>query len=155
MFKLHSTVGLVFNSEDLKEIYEPIVKQFGFEYDSYLDRDKRGLVWTKLYDEYTDNSELWPTMVIRESGADPCPSSEEATYFSTSLWWENTVGPGFMIYANPNEFEFGPSEDVEDLIYVMREAQKEVNEVLEKCRQQLAAKLKEIETNLIKEAEKR
>jgi hypothetical protein len=45
----------------------------------------------------------------------------------------------------------GSGDEVETLIEYMREAQKEVNEVLEECREQLVAELTKIRNKLIKE----
>ena len=154
MFKLDKNNDLIFKAKDLKEVYEPIITQFGFEYEAGLDTDKTGLVWTKYYTGTLCNEALLPVMVIRETGANPCTSPEEATYFSTSLWWEDFCNPGFMIGTNPDEFEDGSGDEVEDLIICIQKAQKEVNEVLEKCRQQLVSKLTELKAKLIAEAEK-
>ena len=153
MFKLDNNNDLIFRSKDLKEVYEPIVKQYGFVYEEELDRRKNGLVWTKLYTGTICNEGLLPVMVIRETDADPCPAPEEATYFSTSLWWEDFFNPGFMVGTNPDEFGDGLGDEVEDLIICMQRAQKEVNEVLEKCRQELVSRLTEIKAKLIAETE--
>lgn len=153
MFKLDNNNDLIFRAKDLKEVYEPIVKQYGFEYEEGLDLRKNGLVWTKLYTGTMCNECLLPVMVIRETAADPCPITEEATYFSTSLWWEDFVNPGFMVGTNPDEFEDGSGDETEDLIICIQRAQKEVNEVLEKCRQELVSKLTEIKAKLIAETE--
>lgn len=154
MFELDSYNGLIFTAANLKEIYEPIITKYGFEYDGGLDRNKKGLVWTKVYegDEYC--MALWPLMVIRETDMDPLSEEDfnKAKFFSTSLWLEDLGSQGFMVGANPNEFEDDDSGDeVVTLIEYMKEAQKEVNEVLEKCRRQLAAKLTRIRNKLIKE----
>lgn len=155
MFKLSAHNSLIFTAADLKEIYEPIITKYGFEYDEGLDRDKRGLVWTKEYegDEYYED--LCPLMVIRETGLSPLSEEEfnKAKFFSTSLWLEDLFSPGFMVGADPTEFEDGSGDEVEKLIEYMKEAQKEVNEVLEKCRRQLAAKLTKIRNKLIKESQ--
>ncbi len=150
MFRLDEHNDLVFNAADLKEVYEPIITQYGFEYEAFLDRDKKGLVWTKLYEGDEYEMELLPTMVIRETCADICPAPEEATYFSTSLWWEISSAQGLMIFANPKEWgeDFDELDEVELLAEYAREARKEVNEVLEQCRQQLKAKLIEIRAKL-------
>ena len=153
MFELDSYNSLIFTAADLKEIYEPIITKYGFEYDGGLDRNKKGLVWTKIYegDEYYED--LYPLMVIRETSMDPLSEEEfnKAKFFSTSLWLEDFSSPGFMVGADPNEFEDGSGDEIEKLIEYMTEAQKEVNEVLEKCRRQLAAKLTRIRNKLIKE----
>ncbi len=155
MFKLGAHKDLIFTAADLKEIYEPIITKYGFEYDEGLDRRKKGLVWTKVYEGDMYCEDLYPLMVIRETGMDPLSAEEcnKAKFFSTSLWFEDLFGPGFMVGANPNEFEDGSGDEVETLIEYMREAQKEVNEVLEKCRRQLAAKLTKIRNKLIKESQ--
>ena len=153
MFKLDKNNDLIFNTKDLKEVYEPIITQFGFEYEPYLDKDKKGLVWTKLYEGHDHNMKLWPTMVIREGYWDTCPAPEEATYFSTSLWWEISSSEGLMIGVNSEEFDDGSGDEVEDLIIYTQRAQKEVNDILEKCRQQLVTKLTEIKVKLIAKAE--
>lgn len=153
MFKLDSNGGLIFGAEDLREVYEPIVTEFGFIYDESLDRRKKGLVWSKCYESDYLSPDLWPLMIIRETGADICPSSREASYFSTSLWWGDCSGNGLTLGVNPNEFEYDDSGDEIDLfVEYARYAQKEVNDVLEKCRQKLATKLCEIEAKLIAEA---
>ena len=152
MFKLDERNGLIFKAKDLKEIYEPIIVQYGFAYEECLDRHKNGLVWTKLYTGTCCNENLLPVMVIKESGADPCPSPEEATYFSTCLWWEDFSNPGFMIGVNPDEFDDGSGDETEDLIICIQEAQKEVNEVLGESRRQLKEKLLKIQNKLIAEA---
>lgn len=155
MFEFRAHEGLIFTAADLKEIYEPIITKYGFEYDAGLDRDKKGLVWTKEYkgDEYYED--LYPLMVIRETGLSPLSEEEfnEAKFFSTSLWLEDFCNQGFMVGADPTEFEDGSGDEVEKLIEYMKEAQKEVNEVLEKCRRQLAAKLTKIRNKLIKESQ--
>lgn len=151
MFKLSENNDLIFWPEDLKSVYDPIVAQYGFEHESYAHELEQGLVWTKLYHGSECQMELWPTMVICLGGWDICPSPEEATYFSTRLWWEIASEKGLEIGANPNEFEDGSGDEVEDLISYARNAQKEVNEILEKCRQQLIVKLAEIKEQLIKE----
>lgn len=153
MFKLDNSKVLTFTTEDLKEVYEPIITKYGFEYEAYLDKDKKGLIWTKLYKGEENLDNLWPTMVIREAHIDLYPSLEEATYFSTSLWWEDLFTPGFMIGANRKEFTDESGDEVEVLIELMEEAKREVNDILEKCRQQLAAKLLEIRDRLIIEAD--
>lgn len=153
MFKLDKNNDLIFKAKDLKEIYEPIITRFGFEYEAGLDTDKKGLVWTKYFTGTHCNENLLPVMVIRETNADPCPAPEEATYFSTGLWWEDFYNSGFMIGTNPDEFNDGSGDEVEDLIICMQSAKKEVNEVLEKCRQELVVKLTEIKANLIAKAE--
>lgn len=155
MFRLDENSDLIFSAADLKEIYEPIITQFGFEYEACLDRHKKGLIWTKLYEGDEGRDYLWPTMVIRETCMDPISSPEEATYFSTSLWWSlwSEEDPGFMLGVNPDEFDDGSGDEIEDLIIYMRVAQREVNEVLEKCRQQLVIKLNEIKAKLITAAE--
>lgn len=152
MFKLDKNNDLIFNAKDLKEVYEPIITQFGFEYEPYLDKDKKGLVWTKLYEGHDHNMELWPTMVICEGCGDTCPASEEATYFSTRLWWELSSSEGLMIGVNSEEFDDDSGDEVEDLIIYTRLAQKKANDILEKCRQQLVTKLTEIKAKLITEA---
>jgi hypothetical protein len=153
MFELDSYNSLIFTAADLKEIYEPIITKYGFEYDKGLDRDKKGLVWTKVYegDEYC--MALWPLMVVRETDMSPLSDEEfnEAKFFSTSLWLEDRGNQGFMVGADPTEFEDGSGDEVETLIEYMREAQKEVNKVLEECREQLAAELTKIRNKLIKE----
>lgn len=153
MFELDSYNGLIFTAADLKEIYEPIITKYGFEYDGGLDRNKKGLIWTKVYEGDKYYEDLYPLMVIRETGMDPLSEEEfnKAKFFSTSLWLEDFSGPGFMVGADPNEFEDGSGDEIEILIEYMKEAQKEVNEVLEKCRRQLAAKLTRIRNKLIKE----
>lgn len=155
MFELDAYKGLIFTAADLREIYEPIITKYGFEYDAGLDHDKRGLVWTKEYegDEYC--MALWPLMVIRETGLSPLSAEEfnKAKFFSTSLWLEDLFSPGFKVGADPTEFEDGSGDEVEILIEYIKEAQKEVNEVLEKCRRQLAAKLTKIRNKLIKESQ--
>ncbi len=152
MFEFSAHGGLIFTAADLKEIYEPIITKYGFEYDAGLDRDKKGLVWTKVYegDMYYE-----PLMVIRETGMDPLSEEElnKAKFFSTSLWLEGLCNQDFMVGADPTEFEDGSGDEVEILIEYMKEAQKEVNEVLEKCRRQLAAKLTKIRNKLIKESQ--
>ena len=154
MFRLASNGDLVFKAKDLKEVYEPIVRQFGFEYEEGLDKDKKGLVWSKLYVAESYNENLWPVMVIGESGASFIPSPENATYFSTSLWWEDFCNSGFMIGVNPDEFDDGSGDEVADFIDCIKSAQREVNEVLEKCRQQLVDKLTEVKKKLIAESGK-
>jgi hypothetical protein len=153
MFELDSYNSLIFTAADLKEIYEPIITKYGFEYDKGLDRDKKGLVWTKVYegDEYC--MALWPLMVVRETDMSPLSDEEfnEAKFFSTSLWLEDLGNQGFMVGADPTEFEDGSGDEVETLIEYMREAQKEVNKVLEECREQLVAELTKIRNKLIKE----
>jgi hypothetical protein len=151
MFKLDEHNGLIFRAEDLKEVYAPIVTQFGFEYDAFFDRDKKGLVWTKCYDGGDTYDYLWPTMIIRETRADPVPSPEEATYFSTSLYLEDTImsKSGYTLYSNEKEFGDGEDDEIELFIEHIRAAKEEVNEVLEQCRQQLACKLMDIQNNLI------
>jgi hypothetical protein len=143
MFKLDAEGNLSFNTKDLKEVYELIVTQFGFEYAPYLDINKKGLVWTKLYESDTGDVDLCPIMVIREADS----YYAEAAFFSTNLYWE-----GFSLYVNPNEFDDESGDEVEVLTDIIKSAQKEVNEVLEECRQQLAAKFTEIKNNLIKDA---
>jgi hypothetical protein len=153
VFKFDKNTGLTFRAKDLKEVYEPIVTQFGFEYDATLDRKKRGLVWSKCYvaDAYAEN--LWPVMVIRETGNDIFPDSKEATYFSTSLYFEDWPSGGFTIGVNPDEFEYDNSGDeTEALFELITYAKEEVNNVLECCRQQLAAKLTSIQDKLIAES---
>ncbi len=153
MFKLDSNGGLIFKAEDLREVYEPIVAEFGFEYDEFLDRRKKGLVWSKCYESDYLSPDLWPLMIIRETGADICPSSREASYFSTSLWWGDSWGEGLTLGVNPNEFEDDDSGDeIELFVKYARYAQKKVNDVLEKCRQKLVARLSEIEAKLAAEA---
>jgi hypothetical protein len=149
MFKLDENDNLVFDAKDLKEVYEPIVSQYGFEYEAYIDQGKRGLVWTKLYEGDDGEEELWPTMVIRESYSDYVSSPEKATYFSTSLWWECCPDTGLMISANSKEWEDYNLNEVELLVEYARKAKKEVNKVLEECRKQLVVKLAEIKDNLI------
>ena len=153
MFELDAYDGLIFKATDLKEVYEPIITKYGFEYDKGLDHDKKGLVWTKVYegDEYC--MALWPLMVIRETDMSPLSDEEfnEASLFSTSLWLEDLCSQSFMVGANPTEFEDGSGDEVETLIEYMREGQKDVNEVLEKCRVQLVAELTKIRNKLIKE----
>lgn len=155
MFRLDEYGGLIFEAADLKEIYEPIITTYGFEYEAYLDKDNKGLIWTKLYEGGKHHEYLWPTMVIRETFMDPIPNPEEAAFFSTSLWWEDDtwLNPGFMIGVNPEEYDDDSGDEIEDLIVYMKSAQKEVNEVLEKCRQQLCARLTEIKDKLLLEAE--
>jgi hypothetical protein len=153
MFKLDKDNSLVFNSKDLKEVYESIVKQFGFEPDPFLDTDSRGLTWSKLYEDSNIYPDLWPLMIIRATGADPCPSPEEATYFSTSLWWENTSKSGFIIGVNPDEFDDESGDETEDLFDIIKDAQEEVNDVLEQCRLLLVGKLTEIKSKLIIDSE--
>ncbi len=153
MFELDSYNGLIFTAADLKEIYEPIITKYGFEYDGGLDRDKKGLVWTKEYEGDMYCEALCPLMVIRETDMSPLSEEEfnKAKFFSTSLWLEDLGSQGFMVGANPTEFEDGSGDEVETLIEYMREARKEVNEVLEECREQLAAELTKIRNKLIKE----
>lgn len=154
MFKLDDSNGLIFRAEDLKKVYEPIVTQFGFAYDAFFDKDKKGLVWTKCYDGGDSYEYLWPTMIIRETYADPTPDPENATYFSTSLYWEDDLRSksGYMLAVNKKEFGDWEDDDVELFINHLIVAKKEVNEVLEKCQQQLAAKLISIRDKLIAES---
>ena len=43
MFELDAYDGLIFKATELKEVYEPIITKYGFEYDKGLDHDKKGL----------------------------------------------------------------------------------------------------------------
>lgn len=130
-----------FSSSELKEIYEPIVNKFGFTYDEYFDDKgkRRGLVWTKLFEDSTVSADLWPLMVIEEANYDYYPSLEEATYFTTSLYWEDYTSPsGLLLGVNPNEFEDGSGDELEVFYTLAREAQATVNKVLEDSRKLLA-----------------
>lgn len=154
MFKLDESNGLIFRAEDLKEVYEPIVAQFGFEHDAFFDRHKNGLVWTKCYDGGDNYDYLWPTMIIRETDADPMPSPNNAAYFSTSLYWEDPImtKSGYMLRADEKEFGDGEDDEIELFTEHLRAAKEEVNEVLEKCRRQLADELNDIQSKLIIES---
>lgn len=130
-----------FSSSELKEIYEPIVNKFGFTYDEYFDDKgkRRGLVWTKLFEDSTVSADLWPLMVIEEANYDYYPSLEEATYFTTRLYWEDYTSPsGLLLGVNPNEFEDGSGDELEVFYTLARDAQAAVNKVLEDSRKLLA-----------------
>jgi hypothetical protein len=154
MFKLDESNGLIFRAEDLKEVYEPIVAQFGFEYSAGFDLHKNGLAWSKCYeaDPYSEN--LWPLIVIRETGNDVFPDTAVAKYFSTDLYWEDCFKSGFTLGINPDEFDDGSGDETVVFFEIVNEAKKEANEILEKCRQQLAAKLLSIQDKLIAESNK-
>lgn len=77
--KLLANGGLEFTRQELKELFEPIIKNFGFEYEAFLDSDKRGLVWTKQFDWAGDVTD--PLMVIEESAADFVGVDYAADYF--------------------------------------------------------------------------
>lgn len=154
MFELDKNNCLIFKAEDLKEVYEPIITQFGFEYDAGLDRNKKGMVWSKCYVADAYNVDLWPVMIIRESGNDMCPTLDAATYFSTSLYWDDFYTNGFTLHVNPNEFDDGSGDEVQTIIDYILAAQKEVNDILECCRQQLASTLTDIRNKLIVESNK-
>ncbi len=151
--KLINYDGLEFSTQELKELYEPIITKYGFEYDKGLDRDGRGLVWTKLYESSGCYDDLWPLMVIRESDYDFYPGTEDANYFSTSLYWEDIGSSGFQLGINPLEFDDDSGDELELFYLTAKDAQKEANQVLEECRQQLAAKLIEIRDQLRAELE--
>jgi hypothetical protein len=153
MFKLDEYNNLIFRAEDLKEVYEPIVTQFGFEYDAFFDRDKRGLVWTKCYEGGDDCEHLWPTMIIRETGDSIFPDVEEATYFSTSLYFEECFRSGFTLDVDPDEFDDDSGDETIVFFEIVNDAKEEVNDVLEKCRQLLTAKLISIRDKLIAESD--
>lgn len=128
------------SSEELKEIYEPIVNKFGFTYDEYFDDNgkRRGLVWTKLFEDSNVSTDLWPLMVIQEANYDYYPTLEEATYFTTGLYWESYTSPdGLLLGVNPNEFADGSGDELETFYLLARKAQRVVNEVLEESRKLL------------------
>ena len=140
-----------FTSADLKEIYEPLITQFGFEYEECLDSRKKGMVWTK---SYLDDGYLSVTMIIREGWWDFCPSPEKATFFSSSLWLQKDVYndhhdlPGCILYSNPDEWEDCCEDEVDIMLEAIPEARAEVNDVLEKCRVALSQKLVQIRDDL-------
>jgi hypothetical protein len=142
------TETFCFQPEDLKEVYEPLITQFGFEYEECLDSDKKGLVWTKAYSSCDDY--LSVVMIIREGLWDFCPSPEKATFFSSSLWIQNDVHdqPGCILYSNPNEWEGYYEDEVDILLEAIPNARAKVNEVLEKCRVALSQKLVQIRDEL-------
>ncbi len=136
-----------FQHEDLKEVYEPLITQFGFEYEEYLDSKENGMVWTK---SYLDDEYLNITMIIREGWWDFCPSPEKATFFSSSLWIQNNVHdrPGCILYSNPSEWEGYCEDEVDIILEAIPKARAEVNKVLEKCRVALSQKLVQIRDEL-------
>lgn len=161
MIKLEANNEISFDKEDLKAIYEPIVTQYGFEYDEGLDSHKRGLMWSKLYEGEDGAEDLWPIMIITESSGDHPSIPDEGSFFSTRLYWDScfTSNPGLTVHANPREWGDEYADDdrndgIAQLVHYALAAQKEVNEVLEECRKQLVAKLTEIRNTLIAEGEK-
>jgi hypothetical protein len=140
--KLLANGGLEFTRQELKELFEPIIKNFGFEYEAFLDPDKRGLVWTKQFDWAGDVTD--PLMVIEESAADFVGVDYAADYFSSRLYWED-----LRLFANPEEFgEAYYDDEVMSFIEGIREAQKEVNRVLIESRALLQAELFKIKAAL-------
>lgn len=161
MIKLEADTNISFDTEDLKAIYEPIVTQYGFEYDEGLDYRKRGLTWSKLYEGEDGEEDVWPIMIITESSGDHPSIPDEGSFFSTRLYWDScfTSAPGLIVHANPREWGDECADDdrndgIAQLVYHAQAAQKEVNQVLEECRKQLVAKLTEIRNTLIAEREK-
>lgn len=148
MFEFNKeTETFCFQHEDLKEVYEPLITQFGFEYEECLDSRKTGMVWTK---SYLDDEYLNITMIIREGWWDFCPSPEKATFFSSSLWIQNDVHdqPGCILYSNPSEWEGYCEDEVDIILKAIPKARTEVNKVLEKCRVALSQKLVQIREEL-------
>lgn len=142
------TQDIRFTSTDLKEVYEPLITQFGFEYEECLDSKKNGMVWTK---SYLDDGYLSITMIIREGWWDFCPSPSNPTFFSSSLWLQKNVyhdQPGCILYSNPAEWEDCGEDEVDIILEAIPEARAEVNEVLEKCRIALSKKLIQIRNEL-------
>lgn len=146
---IKETQDIRFTSADLKEVYEPLITQFGFEYEECLDPDKKGLVWTK---SYFSDCYLNVVMIIREGWWDFCPGPEKATFFSSSLWLQNDVHPdqpGCILYSNPSEWEGYCEDEVDIMLEAIPKARAEVNEVLEKCRVALSQKLVLIRDELL------
>lgn len=154
MIKLEADNSISFGSQDMREIYDPIISQYGFEFDENLTNQEGDLTWTKLFEGTKNEEDVWPVMVITRSAGDYVDVPDEGSFFSSRLLWDsNYNGSGLFIYSNPREWgdEHADEENdgVAQLIYHAQAAQKEVNQVLEECRKQLVTRLNEIRTELI------
>lgn len=155
MIKLEADNSISFAEQDMREIYDPIVSQYGFEYDEYLTKITHDISWSKLYEGEPCAEAVWPIMVITRSAGDFVDVPAEGSFFSTRLYWDPSLSndSGLFIFSNPREWgdEHADEEndEVAQLIYHAQAAQKEVNQVLEECRKQLVTRLNEIRAELI------
>jgi hypothetical protein len=155
MIKLEADNSISFAEQDMREIYDPIVSQYGFEYDEYLTKITHDISWSKLYEGEPCAETVWPIMVITRSAGDFTDVPAEGSFFSTRLYWDPSLSNdgGLFIFSNPREWgdeHAGEENDeVAQLIYHAQAAQKEVNQVLEECRKQLVTRLNEIRAELI------